>query len=106
MLFGVTEAHGKGCLIQINWLVEKGAVDHDPASGRFRVDLDVIPEAVSGLAREFLLLQATGDYDGTGEFMERYGQVPEILTAAIERLGDVPVDIRPTYAVKGMMEAW
>ncbi len=104
--FGVTEAHGKGCLMQFNWLVEKGAVDHDPASGRFRVDLDVIPEAVSGLAREFLLLQATGDYDGTGEFMERYGQVPEILTAAIERLGDVPVDIRPTYAVKGMMEAW
>ncbi len=104
--FGVTEAHGKGCLMQFNWLVEKGAVTHDPASGRFRVDLDAIPEAVSGLAREFLLLQATGDYDGTGEFMERYGQVPEILTAAIDRLDEVPVDIRPTYAVKRMMDSW
>ncbi len=104
--FGVTEAHGKGCLMQFNWFVEKGAMVHDAETGRFRVDLDVFPGAVSGLAREFLLLQATGDYEATGVFMERYGEVPDILTAAIERLGDVPVDIRPTYAVKELMAEW
>lgn len=104
--FGVTEAHGKGCLMQFNWFVEKGALAHDSETGRFRVDLDVIPGAVSGLAREFLLLQATGDYDGTGAFMERYGEVSEILTAALARLDGVPVDIRPTYSVKELMAEW
>ncbi|MFV1987100.1 MAG: peptidase [Gemmatimonadota bacterium] len=104
--FGVTEAHGKGCLMQFNWFVEKGALVHDAETGRFRVDLDVIPGAVSDLAREFLMLKATGDYEGTGAFMERYGQMPDILTAAIERLDGVPVDIRPTYAVKTMMADW
>ncbi len=104
--FGVSEAHGKGCLMQFNWLIEKGALVHDPLTGRFRVDLDVIPGAITDLAREFLLLQATGDYEGVGAFMTRYGEVPDILTAAIARLGAVPVDIRPTYAVKTLMASW
>jgi hypothetical protein len=104
--FGVTEAHGKGCLMQFNYFVERGALRHDPETGRFSVDLEAIPGAISDLAREFLMLQATGDYDGAGEFMERYGQVPEILSAAIDKLESVPVDIRPTYAVKEMMETW
>ncbi|MDH3732574.1 MAG: peptidase [Gemmatimonadota bacterium] len=104
--FGTTEAHGKGCLMQFNWFLETGAILHDSDTGRFSVDLEAISGAVSGLAREFLLLQATGDYDATAAFMERYGEVPDVLTAAIERLGEVPVDIRPTYAVKELMEAW
>lgn len=104
--FGVTEAHGKGCLMQFNWLVEKGVLLHDEASGAFRVDLGAMPAAVSGLAREFLTLQATGDYEGAGAFMQRHGDVPEVLTDAIARLHDVPVDIRPEYAVKEMMSGW
>jgi len=104
--FGTTEAHGKGCLIQFNWFREKGALVYDEASGRFRVDLDRIPDAVTSLAREFLLLQATGDYDGTADLIRRYGETPQVLTDAIARLGDVPVDIRPTYAITRMMEDW
>ena len=38
--------------------------------------------------------------------MERYGQVPDVLTEAIARLDDVPVDIRPSYAVEEMLENW
>ena len=103
--FGVTEAHGKGCLIQFNWFVERGAVTRD-GEGRFHVDLAKIPAAVSDLAHEFLMLQATGDYDGTGAFMERYGRMPDMLTEAIAKLDAVPVDIRPTYAVKEWMTDW
>jgi hypothetical protein len=104
--FGVSEAHGKGCLMQFNYLTERGALDYDEDSGRFSVRLDVMPGAVSDLAREFLMLQATGDYEGAGAFMERYGAVPETLGAAIDRLETVPVDIRPEYAVTEMMEEW
>ncbi len=45
----------------------------------------------------FLMLQAEGDYAGTAEFLDRYGVASESLLAAIVRLGDVPVDIRPVY---------
>jgi hypothetical protein len=104
--FGVSEAHGKGCLMQFNYFVERGALEHDEETGQFSVNLEAMPGAVTDLAREFLMLQATGDYDGAGEFMERYGRIPEILAGAIDRLEEVPVDIRPSYAVKDMMEEW
>lgn len=104
--FGVTEAHGRGCLIQFNFLAEKGALSQGEAEGTFRVELDAMPGAISELAGEFLVLQATGDYEGAGEFMARYGAVPEPLRASIERLDAVPVDIRPTYAIKEMMVDW
>ncbi|MGH7541157.1 MAG: dipeptidyl-peptidase 3 family protein [Gemmatimonadota bacterium] len=104
--FGVAEAHGQGCLMQLNWLLERGALVHDAATGTFRVDPAAMPGAISDLAHEFLMLQALGDYEGTGRFMSRYGQMPEILTAAIAKLEGVPVDVNPEFAVKEMMAAW
>ncbi|MFQ5690958.1 MAG: peptidase [Gemmatimonadota bacterium] len=103
--FGVSEAHGKGCLTQFNFLVERGALAAED-DGSFRVNLDRMPSAISELAHEYLMLEATGDYEGTGRFLERYGQISEALRAAIDRLDAVPVDIAPTYAVKRMMAAW
>ena len=104
--FGASEAHGKGCLMQLNYLMERRAITHDPASGTFRVDLDIMPGAIADLAGEFLTFQATGDYDGLGVFMERYGSVSDVLRSAIDRLDAVPVDIRPEYAVREMMVDW
>jgi len=45
-----------------------------------------------------LMLQANGDYDGTKEFLDTYGVASEALVAAVARLEDVPVDIRPIYS--------
>ena len=105
--FGTTEAHGLGCLTQFNYLRRAGAITYDEASGRFAADLETMPAAMSELAGQYLLLQATGDRDGAGAFLERYGKMSPEMAAAIERLdGVVPVDIRPSYAVKGMMGGW
>jgi len=105
--FGATEAHGLGCLTQFNYLRGAGAITYDKASGRFAADLETMPAAMSELAGQYLLLQATGDRDGAGAFLERYGKMSPEMAAAIERLdGVVPVDIRPSYAVKGMMGDW
>ena len=66
-----------------------------------------MPKVMSELAGQYLLLQATGDRAGAGAFLERYGKMSPEMAAAIERLdGVVPVDIRPSYAVKGMMAGW
>jgi len=46
------------------------------------------------------MLQATLDYDGAKRFIERYGKIPESLQNALDRLKDVPVDIRPVYRIE------
>ncbi|MCL7979854.1 MAG: peptidase [marine benthic group bacterium] len=105
--FGATEAHGLGCLTQFNYLRSAGAITWDERTGRFAADLDVMPGAISDLAGQYLLLQATGDRAGAAAFLERYGEMSPEMEAAIERLdGVVPVDIRPSYSVKELMASW
>jgi hypothetical protein len=94
--FGVHEAHGRGVIAQFNYLLEKGALEVD-AEGRFRSVSEKFPAAIRDLLHEMLMLQATGDYEGTAAFLEKYGHPSPSLLAAIDRLGDVPVDIRPIY---------
>jgi len=105
--FGATEAHGKGCLTQFNYLREKGAISYDPTSGTFAAVLEKMPDAMSDLAHEYLMLEATGDYAGAGAFLDKYGVMSPEMQAALDRLaGRVPVDIEPHYAVKDKMADW
>lgn len=94
--FGLHEAHGRGVVSQFNYLLEKGALEVDE-EGRFRAISERFPGAIRELLAEMLMLQATGDYEGTKEFLDTYGVASPELVAAIDRLGDVPVDVRPIY---------
>ena len=98
--FGVQEAHGMANLIEFNYLTEKGAFVYDQQTGRFRVNLSRMRPAIRDLAHDILMLQATLDYDGARRFIERYGKIPESLQSALDRLKDVPVDIRPVYRIE------
>lgn len=98
--FGVHEAHGQGVVAQFNYLMEQGALAVD-GEGRFRTVPERFGEAIRSLLGEMLMLQATGDYAGTERFLARYGEPGEALLAALARLEDVPVDIRPLYAAAG-----
>jgi len=94
--FGIHEAHGRGVVSQFNYLLEKGALEVDE-EGRFRSISEKFPGAIEALLKEMVMLQATGDYEGTAEFLERYGRASESLLTALEKLEEVPVDIRPSY---------
>jgi len=94
--FGVHEAHGRGVVSQFNYLQEKGAIGVD-GEGRFRVDAAKFPDAIKSLLHEYLMLEALGDYAGTKAFLDKYGVATPALLAAIDRLGEVPVDIRPLF---------
>ena len=98
--FGLHEAHGRGTVSQFNYLLEKGAVVVDE-EGLFRTVPEKFPDAIRELLNVMLMLQATGDYEATNEFFETYGQASPELVAAIDRLDDVPVDIRPIYTWAG-----
>jgi hypothetical protein len=96
--FGTTEAHGRANLLQFNWMVERGALRYDAASGHYLVDYDALVAANRALTTEILNIQARGDYEAAQALLQRYGTVSAEMQAAIDRLDAVPVDIRPDYA--------
>jgi peptidase M49-like protein len=94
--FGVHEAHGQGVVSQFNYLQEQGAIAVD-ADGKFRVVTAKFPDAIKSLLNQYLMLEARGDYAGTKAFLDKYGVASPALLAAIDKLTDVPVDIRPLF---------
>ena len=95
--FGINAAHGRGVAIQLNTFLDAGAVTVD-AEGRFAVDHGRIREAVEGLSRRLMTIQAQGDYDEAIRVLDTLGVVRPEVQRVLDRLGDVPVDIRPRYA--------
>jgi hypothetical protein len=97
--FGIDAAHGGGNAIQLNYLLEKGGFAFNDETAKFSVDPGRIREAVTGLAREILMIQAQGDYTGAAELISRYRRVGEPAAQVLGKLTDVPVDIRPEYRI-------
>ncbi|MEJ2679175.1 MAG: hypothetical protein P8174_08890 [Gemmatimonadota bacterium] len=95
--FGASEAHGQAALLQLDWYLDKGAVQYDTASGKFEANLQAMMLANRQLATELLTLEAQGDYARAGALLEQYGKVPESLQQSIKQLEGVPVDILPEY---------
>jgi hypothetical protein len=103
--FGTEEAHGKGCAVQLNQLLDEGAIPVG-AEGRFGIDFDAIHDAYEGIARRLLTIEATGDVAGAEALLAEEGDLPPAVVDALGRIADVPVDIRPRYPVLEAMEAW
>ena len=99
--FGVSEAHGKGAALQINRLVESGAAAVDPATGKFKVDLDALERAIAGLVRDICVIQHAGDKAAADAMLGKYGVVSPEMQRALDGLGAIPVDIRPLYPLAG-----
>lgn len=94
--FGLTDSHARGMAIQVNYLLDKGGfVSH--GDGTFSVDLAKISDAVADLDREFLTIEATGDYARAQELMKRYVVIRPDVQKALDRMQNVPNDIRPAF---------
>jgi hypothetical protein len=61
------------------------------------VDLRRTKKATAGLTRELMTLQATGDYAATKRLLDRLVVLRPEVQAVLDRLGKVPVDIRPQF---------
>jgi len=103
--FGTAEAHGKGCAVQLNHLLDAGAITVG-GDGRFGIDFEKIHAGYESLARQLLTIEATGDAAGAESLLATKGALPEVATTAIAKLADVPVDIRPIYPVVDAMKEW
>lgn len=98
--FGIKEAHGGGNIMQFNYLREKGAFTYNPKSKKFGVDRSKMEGAIRDLARDLLMIEAKGDYEAAKTFVEKYRVMPKEFENAIAKLKNIPVDIKPIYAVK------
>jgi hypothetical protein len=94
--FGLTDSHARGMAIQFNYLLDKGGfVSH--GDGTFAVDFKKIKGAVIDLNREFLTIEATGDYAGAKAMMTKYVVIRPDVQKALEKMKAVPNDIRPAF---------
>ncbi|MGB5132966.1 MAG: hypothetical protein WBO00_10145 [Steroidobacteraceae bacterium] len=102
--FGMTEAHAKGMALQVNYLLDAGGFRVNP-DGTFSVNLKRAKDGIVGLTHELMTLQATGDYEGTKRLVDRLVVIrPEVKTV-LDRLTDVPVDIRPHFITAESLES-
>ena len=97
--FGLGKAHGGGVAIQLNYYMDRGAITVDE-DGNFSVNDEKMKKACAELSGELLLIQAKGDYEGAKKLIKQYKVLrPEVKTA-LEKVKDVPVDIRPIYSIE------
>jgi hypothetical protein len=101
--FGIDEAHGAGVAIQMNYYLEKRAykVDKD---GHFSVDDRKIKNAVKELAEKLLIIEAEGDYDKAKALIDQYVYLSPQAEEVVNKLKDVPIDIRPIYPIEKTIE--
>jgi hypothetical protein len=99
MRFGVGEAHGQAEMMEFNFLNERRAVKRE-SSGRYVVDYQRMPDAISDLAKELLEIEATGDRARAENWFKKYDTMPEALKQSLKSAKEVPVDVDPVFSFK------
>ncbi|UUZ47282.1 hypothetical protein LP420_28215 [Massilia sp. B-10] len=89
--------------IQLNYLLDKGAfVSH--GDGTFSTDFARIKQAVTDLNREFLTIEATGDYKRAQDMMNKYIVIRPDVQKALDKMKVVPNDIRPAFTTAASLQ--
>ncbi len=94
--FGLTEAHGRGVAIQLNYFLDHGGVTVAP-DGTFAVDHTKFKQNVVDLTRDLMTMQAMGDYAAGKQLLDTLGNIRPPARAVFDKLKGVPVDIEPRF---------
>jgi hypothetical protein len=97
--FGPGEAHGKASICELNYLQAAGGIRYDATTRKWSVVFPRFGGAVAEMARDLLMLEATGDRAGTEAFFKKWGSMSAEVTDALARLEHLPVDIEPVYSI-------
>jgi hypothetical protein len=100
--FGITEAHGRGVAMQVNFLIDRGAFAVGP-DGTFAVNVEKMKAAVEALTRQIMTLQANGDYKAAAALAATATIRPEVQRV-LDKLTAVPVDIAPRFTTAVALE--
>jgi hypothetical protein len=96
--FGINEAHGKGMAMQLNYLMDEGAIVYNEATGLFSADIEKFKAGAKKLTGEIMAIQAGGNYERAKGLLDRYAVIRPSLRRTLDRLAHLPVDIEPQFA--------
>ena len=102
--FGLNEAHAKGMALQVNYLLDHGAIRIGD-DGRFSLDLAKTKKAVTGLTHDIMTLQARGDYAGVKALLDRMVVIRPEVQRVLDQLSGLPVDIAPRFVTAAELTA-
>jgi hypothetical protein len=84
-------------MMEFNYLSERGAIRHK-TDGRYAIDYERMPDALTDLTKELLEIEATGDRARAENWFKKYGTMPEELKSSLKAVANVPVDIDPVFS--------
>jgi hypothetical protein len=93
--FGITEAHGRGMALQLNYFIDKGAFVYDEKTGTFSVNFERVKETCRALTGEIMTMQGQGDYETARQVLERLTTITPPVRRTLDKLKSIPVDIEP-----------
>jgi len=102
--FGINDAHGKGMILQFNFLSDLGAIQCDAATGRFRANISGMKDASQKLTHEIMTIQAEGSYVKAKALFDKYVVIRPEMKAILDKLTDVPTDIAPSYPLADKLQ--
>ena len=94
--FGINEAHGRGMAIQLNYLIDFGAIRFN-TDGTLALDKGKMQEGARALTRDIMHLQAEGSYSKARDLLDRLGTLRPEVQKVLDRLNALPVDIEPIF---------
>jgi hypothetical protein len=82
-------------MLRFNFFADRGAFARDAASGRYRVDMAKMRQAMDELSSLILKLQGDGDYAGVTRVTQDLGKIRPQLQSDLARLAarSIPVDV-------------
>ena len=100
--FGLSEAHGRGVALQLNYFLDNGGVTV-AQDGTFTVDAQKIRQNVIDLTRDIMTMQVLGDYAAAKQMIEKLAVVRPQVQVVLDKLKDVPVDIEPRFVTANQL---
>lgn len=93
--FGASSSHGKANMVRFNYFQEKGAFTRDEATGTYRINYDLMFQAMLDLSNTILTIQGNGDYEAAKSLLDEKGFIQDQLQSDLDRLKEkgIPKDI-------------
>lgn len=93
--FGASSSHGKANMIRFNYFKEKEAFTKDAASGKYKVDMEKMRQAMIDLSKDILIIQGDGDYQKANKMIVEMGLIQPDLQSDLDKIttAGIPRDI-------------
>jgi hypothetical protein len=93
--FGATDIQGKANMITFYYLEEQGAFTRDDKKGTYKVNIEIMQEAIMSIAEEIIIIQGNGDYAAAKALVQEKGFIREELYNDLVKIAraHIPKDV-------------